>query len=348
MKTEAHSIERVRLVLVGCGKHASIILHPALREIPDVEVVACCDLDLERARRAARGFGNVPSYTDLGQMLEAERADAALVVSLPHVQPKLTIACLEAGLHVYCEKPLATTLADAERIAATMRRTDRQVMVGFNKRFNPIYQRVQAIATSPDFGGPSMLDAKFVGGHRPTTSDLLTVGAVHLFDLGRFFMGELREVVSRAYEVRPGQVAFGVTVTFASGALGVYNVNSLSVWYAGGERIELVGNNNVVVVDNSRTYQWWKPAGSARRIGETQDILEETTPAEYIEPTYTHVSFRERQTYFLNGYYSALAQFVKCVGSGEPVNPGVGDGVEALRIALAVLEGARNGQAVKL
>jgi predicted dehydrogenase len=348
MNSDSHTAARVRLVLVGCGKHASIILHPALREIEEAEVVACCDLDPERARRAARGFGSVPHYTDLSQMLRTERADAAVVLSVPDVQPKLTVACLEAGLHVYSEKPLATTLSEAERIAETAKRTGKQVMVGFNKRFNPLYQRAKAVAALQEFGGPSMLDAKFVGGHRPSTLDQLTVGAVHLFDLGRFFMGDVREVVSRKCELRPGQVAFGVTLLFADGAVGVYNINSLSVWYTGGERVELVGNNNVIVVDNSRTFQWWKPAKASHRIGQTQDMLEEPTPAEYLEPQSTHVSFREWQTYVLNGYYGSLSHFVKCVGSGEPVSPGIHDGIEALRIALAVYEGANTGQAVKL
>ena len=161
-------------------------------------------------------------------------------------------------------------------------------------------------------------------------------------------MGDVREVVTRAYEIRPGQVAFAVALSFASGAVGVYNINSLSVWYTGGERVELVGNNNVIVVDNSRMFYWWKPPKSSRRIGQTQDMLEEPTPAEYLEPQSTHVSFREWQTYVLNGYHGSLSHFVKCVGCGEPLTPGVRDGIEALRIALAVFEGAKTGQAVKL
>jgi predicted dehydrogenase len=341
-------MKRVRVVLIGCGKHAGIIIHPAIREIEEAEVVACCDLDPERARRAARGFGNVPQYTDVAQMLKKEQADAAVVLSVPSVQPKLTVACLEAGLHVYTEKPLATSLPEAERIAETVSRTGKQVMVGFNKRFNPLYQRAKAASLLPEFGGPSMLDAKFVGGHRPSTLDQLTVGAVHLFDLGRFFMGDVREVITRAYEIQPGQVAFAVTLSFASGAVGVYNINSLSVWYTGGERVELVGNNNVIVVDNSRKFYWWKPPKSSRRIGQTQDMLEEPTPAEFLEPQSTHVSFLEWQTYVLNGYHGAVSHFIKCVGTGESISPGVRDGIEALRIALAIYEGSKTGQTVKL
>jgi predicted dehydrogenase len=118
----------VRIGFIGCGGHATSSLYPTFRlgvtrrtslGDPVGELVACCDLDEDRARQNARTFGFERWYTDHRTMLEAEQLDCVFVVMPPQLQAPLAIECLSAGLPVFVEKPATATLEDvyAERVS---------------------------------------------------------------------------------------------------------------------------------------------------------------------------------------------------------------------------------------
>jgi len=118
--------DRLRIGVIGCGDVAHRRYLPALESLADrVDLVACCDADGEKAVRAAnavrRTWPGVRAFTDLAELLRDGRLDAAFNITPAPAHAAITAACLEAGVHVYSEKPLASSLADADRLIALAR-----------------------------------------------------------------------------------------------------------------------------------------------------------------------------------------------------------------------------------
>jgi predicted dehydrogenase len=114
---------RLRIGVVGCGDVAHRRYLPALVSLADrVDLIACCDADGEKAARATdavrSAWPNVRPFTDLVELLGDDRPDAVFNITPAPAHGAVTMACLEAGAHVYSEKPLASSLADADRLIA--------------------------------------------------------------------------------------------------------------------------------------------------------------------------------------------------------------------------------------
>jgi predicted dehydrogenase len=120
---------RLRIGVIGCGDVAHRRYLPALESLADrVELVACCDADGEKAIRAVDAvcstWPDVRAFTDLAELLRDGRLDAAYNITPAPAHAAITAACLEAGVHVYSEKPLASSLAEADRLIGTARERD--------------------------------------------------------------------------------------------------------------------------------------------------------------------------------------------------------------------------------
>ena len=118
-----NTIRGPRLAVVGCGDVALRRYLPTLAEMaPSVELVACCDADTRRARAAvAASAGWAPrarAARDVCEVARSERLDGAFCLTPPNAHAEVTAACLEAGLHVFSEKPLATDLDAARALVA--------------------------------------------------------------------------------------------------------------------------------------------------------------------------------------------------------------------------------------
>lgn len=120
---------KARIGVVGTGWWATFNHIPTVQAGTDAEIVALCDLDAERVRIAGDKFSIAGRYTDLADMLAAERLDG-LMVSTPHVAHTApALAGLAAGCHVLVEKPMATSAADGRAIAAAAQAAGREVLV---------------------------------------------------------------------------------------------------------------------------------------------------------------------------------------------------------------------------
>jgi predicted dehydrogenase len=193
-----------RLLLVGCGQigvAAHLPALTALREEGLVEVIAC-DADGAKAEAAARQF-DVPFGTDWEQ--ETQRGvDAVAVCVPPGPNADIATRALELGLHVLCEKPPGRNGVQAQAMAAAAGgRRDRVAMLGFNRRFSPLYR--QALERSLALGPPTSFFGRFTRdalGAAPsnTAVEWLTADSSHALDLAVATMG-FPEAVSVARHV---------------------------------------------------------------------------------------------------------------------------------------------------
>lgn len=126
-----------RVGVIGCGGIANGKHLPALSRQDKVEVVAFCDIIKERAEAAAEQYGNADAavYTDYQELLKDASIDIVHVLTPNDAHAEISIAGLEAGKHVMCEKPMAKTAADAKRMAEAAKRTGKKLTIGYDNRF---------------------------------------------------------------------------------------------------------------------------------------------------------------------------------------------------------------------
>jgi predicted dehydrogenase len=135
----------LRVALIGAGAQGQILLD-AGRRIDGVRFEAVCDIweayHLRRGFRILQRCGHpARPYTDVEEMLDKEKnLDAAIVATPDFWHARHTLACLEAGLHVYCEAPMSNTVEDARRMARAARRNGKLLQVGHHRRSNPQYR----------------------------------------------------------------------------------------------------------------------------------------------------------------------------------------------------------------
>lgn len=126
-----------RVGVIGCGGIANGKHLPALSRQDKVEVVAFCDIIKERAEAAAEQYGSAEAavYADYQELLKDASIDIVHVLTPNDAHAEISIAALEAGKHVMCEKPMAKTAADAKRMAEAAKRTGKKLTIGYDNRF---------------------------------------------------------------------------------------------------------------------------------------------------------------------------------------------------------------------
>lgn len=135
--------DELRVALIGAGEQGRILLDCCLR-IPGIKIAAISDI-WEYSRTYASGYvrkyGQSPAvYEDYRQMLDREKNLDAVIVATPDwVHAEHTNACLNHGLHVYCEKEMSNSLEKARSMVETARRTGKLLQVGHQRRSNPRY-----------------------------------------------------------------------------------------------------------------------------------------------------------------------------------------------------------------
>lgn len=134
-------LERVRVAVIGMGMGRNHAVH--FRDAPEADLIALCDVDEQRLAEVASETGPRRTYRRWEDVLADPEIDAVSVVLPNSLHAPVTLAALESGKHVMCEKPLAMNAAEAEQMVATARRLDRKLMVHFNVRFTRTAQAVK-------------------------------------------------------------------------------------------------------------------------------------------------------------------------------------------------------------
>lgn len=288
----------VRLAIIGTGSSVSNHL-TAVRALADrVELVAA--VDVQEARVAAVcAENNIPRwYTDADVMLKAEQPDLVCIVTPPTSHKPLTLACLEAGAWVFCEKPLCASLAEFDDIAAAEDRTGRYVSTVFQWRFGSAAKHVKRLIEGAALGKPLVGTCQTLWYRSPAYYNVswrgkwatefggttLTLG-IHLMDLFLWLMGDWREVramagtLDRAIEVEDVSSAL---VRFENGAMGSIINSVLSPRQESHLRLDFQHATvevNALYRYSNEHWRFTQPEGSARpEIAAQWDALTENVP----------------------------------------------------------------------
>jgi D-apiose dehydrogenase len=196
--------------MIGTGFFAQNHLH-AWSQMPEVELVATCDIDLNKATAAADQFGG-RAYADARELFENEELDFVDIATTPPTHRMMVELAAEFGVAAICQKPLAWEMDDARAMVDAMAAADLPFMVHENFRFQSPMRKIKSIIDegligTPFFGRMSFRTAHDVYSAQSWLVDsermIIVDVAVHLFDLARFFIGEPETIFTSALRVNP-------------------------------------------------------------------------------------------------------------------------------------------------
>ncbi|MET0852506.1 MAG: Gfo/Idh/MocA family oxidoreductase, partial [Candidatus Rokuibacteriota bacterium] len=150
-------MDTVRLAIVGCGNICQLNA-PGYLEHPRCQVVALCDVDRSRAERRAREWGIAPRiYTDYAQLLDDRGVDAVELLTPTYLHADQIVAALEAGKHVSCQKPVAISVAEADRVVEAAARARTTFRVTENFLYYPPIVKAKELLDAGVIGEPSLV-----------------------------------------------------------------------------------------------------------------------------------------------------------------------------------------------
>jgi predicted dehydrogenase len=148
-------MSKLKLALIGCGGYTAAYLR-ALQNHADADLVAVCDVDLAKAEAAARAVGAQP-YVDWQAALATPHLEGAIIATPNYLHAAMTLSAAERGLHVLCEKPMATNLDDARRMVAACRAADVHLLIGLSARYDSAMGAAREQVASGALGSPYLI-----------------------------------------------------------------------------------------------------------------------------------------------------------------------------------------------
>ncbi len=281
----------ISLAIIGTGGMARTHAKRFAR-LRGVRVAACCDILEEKAKGFAAEFGIPAVYADYRAMFAAEKLDAVAIVTPDAMHAACAIAAAKRGLHILCEKPLATSIADARRMCAAA--TDAGVinMVNFSYRDSSGLHAAAAAIARGAIGRVRHVEASYLqswlvarvwGDWRTTPAftwrlskrhgSLGALGDVgcHIYDMTTLLAGDLAEIHCRLETfdkgVRGNRVgpyvldandSFVASVVFANGALGVIHSSRWATGQINSLRVRVFGDRGGIEVDLDRSWDAYR------------------------------------------------------------------------------------------
>lgn len=326
--------------LIGAGRMGSFHADTLARRLPGTRLAAIADPAPGAAQQLADQVGGGPSaLTDPGELLADPAIDAVVIVTPARTHAGLIEAAARAGKAVYCEKPMALTLAEADRAIDAARQAGVPLQVGFNRRFDPGFRAAHDKIAAGGIGTPQLLrsltrDPKLADPARIPPWTIFLETLIHDFDALRFLNpgAEPAEVFAWADAlIRPDFKDRGlldtaiVTVRFDNGALATAEASFQAV-YGYDVRGEVLGSAGMLTVgDLRRTHLTsYGPDGiSAECVTYDQDL-------------------------FRDAYIAELADFTDCVRTDRTPAVTGEDARAALSIARAAIQSVTTASPVRI
>jgi predicted dehydrogenase len=151
----------LKVGLVGCGKISEGHIEEIQKMPAKARVVAVCDLEILMAEQLAVRYGVASHYDDFERLLQAERPDVVHITTPPQSHLPLALRAIEAGCHVYVEKPLALNHCDAEKLIAAAVAANRKLTIGYSYLFDPPALALREMVANGVLGDPVHVESFF-------------------------------------------------------------------------------------------------------------------------------------------------------------------------------------------
>jgi D-apiose dehydrogenase len=330
---------KLRGVGIGAGYFAQF-QYEAWSRIPEVEIVAVCDHVEEKARAVQSRFGIANRFTVWTEMLDRERPDFVDIITPPANHEAICEAASHRGIHMICQKPLAPTMEEAERIVVSARTGGVRFMVHENWRWQPWYRKMKEIQTRGAIGefthmhvltrlgdgwGPDAYRDR-----QPFFRDyprlLIYETGIHFIDTFRYLLGEVTDVYSQLRRLNPvikGEDAGQLLLRFESGATALWDANryneteSVNPRYTFGE-IRVDGTGGHLTMDGESNI-WIK------KLGEPASNLDYA---------------RDSRNFGGDCVYALQRHFVDCMLTGKEFESNGEDYLKTMKVVFAAYASA--------
>jgi len=352
-------IKKVGLGVIGCGWAARDLYEPAFRFVKNGKIVAAMDIDETRARYIKEFYGIPQYYTDLDDLLSNEEVEAVVVLTPPHTHTEIVVRAAEAGKHVYCEKPMAPTVREADLMIDACRRNGVKLMIAYMKRFNKSFQLVKSFIDSGQMGYVFELRERwdnarvFPPSAKPSEKTdyrlrLISGGGFlqedgsHPIDVARWWLGDVEEVNAYVTIVDPERYETEnvacVTMKHKNGAFTSLHITMIT-HTTGEECYELFGTDGTLIMrwlyHSSRS-----PEPAIIHLHKNSREVRDLTLSSSWNPLY---ELRENWQYLRE-----LEHFCECVIKDEEPHCTGEDGRAVVEIVNAAYMSAWKGERVKL
>ncbi|MDC0703057.1 MULTISPECIES: Gfo/Idh/MocA family protein [Priestia] len=142
---------KVKIGVIGCGSIAQHRHLPEYKMNEQVELVAVCDINTERANSVAQQYG-VKVYTNYEELLASGTVEAVSVCTPNYLHAPISVAALNSGVHVLCEKPMATSEEEAKAMIEAAKTNGKKLMIGHNQRFVASHQKARELIEKGEIG----------------------------------------------------------------------------------------------------------------------------------------------------------------------------------------------------
>ena len=326
------------VAILGAGRIGQVHARTIAHRIPGARLVGVADPRISVARELAREL-SIPLVSDRPEeLIRDPEVQAVMICSSTDTHADLVIEAARAGKHVFCEKPLDLELARIDAVLAEVEEAGVQLMLGFNRRFDPDFARVRDLVAAGAVGRAEMLRITSRDPAPPPAEYVAVSGGmfldmtIHDFDMARFVMGQ--EVVElhtmAAVLVDPAIGVAGdvdsavISLRFVDGALGVIE-NSRRAVYGYDQRVEVLGSQGRVGNRNHAAHS----VQVADAVG-----LHDPLPLDFFMQRYTAA------------YAAEIEAFVDAVRLGREPPVGGQDGRMAVVLGLAARRSFELGRPV--
>jgi UDP-N-acetylglucosamine 3-dehydrogenase len=317
----------LRIGVVGCGSFATSTIWPCLR-YARIDIAYACATRLEHAERNRKRFGAEFATTDINDVLGDSSVAAIFLIGAPAMQYELGLRCLEAGKHLFVEKPPGESLEHSVQLERAAARTNVQCQVGFQKRFALAYTLARDHSFRADFGKVRLCKVNYSHWAQADWRSHLTDMSVHALDLVRFFMGDPVEGYIVKRSAHDGASTCVLTLLYEDGGTAVVNLSANDPHVQ--EWVELSGANQLISVRNLTEYRHWREAS-----GPPQTVVMNERSLSMWQPAFP-VPYQHSDSMWLQGYAGEVVEFAEATLEGRSLSPSISDGVAAMRYVEAI------------
>ena len=317
--------EKVRVGMIGAGRMANSVHYPSLASFEDVEIAAICDLDDGSLNRTADKYGVEKRYNDYKKMVEEVAPDAVYVIGQPHLMYDIWIWCLQEGLNLYIEKPMALSIHQARSLSYLAEKNNCITQVSFQRRCCPLLVelRDQCLKRGPIVHASVTFlkhDPKLYP-HEPNLNarDIMMDDGVHVIDTLRWMCGgEVVDIQSHTKRFQMPHINFiSSTLQFDNGSTGLM----LHSWCSG-RRIFRIEMHSVGVCAEANI--------------EDKGYLYSDGNIEGVEYDTREVAGSE-EGYIFGGNRAKNREFIDCLKSGEQPSSNFQDAIKTMEVAEKIL-----------
>lgn len=333
-------MKKFKVGIIGVGRIGRVHSESITYHVPNAEIKAVSDVNLDGVKEWAETYGIKEVYSDYNDILNDPEIDAVLICSSTDTHAAISIAAAKAGKHIFCEKPIDHNLDRIKKVLEAVEVADIKFQVGFNRRFDHNFSRIKEVSTAGTIGDTHIIKITSRDPEAPPVEYVKVSGGlfldmtIHDFDMARFQAGsEVTEVYAIGDSLvdpeigKAGDVDTAIiTLKFENGAMAVID-NSRRAVYGYDQRVEVFGSKGSIEARNDK---------ETNTVLRTEEAVTEDKPLYFFLERYM-ASFTEEMKQFFNAIEA---------DTNTPVT-GI-DGLNAVIIGIAAKKSLEEGRPVKI